>query len=86
MTDEERETAERRLKSYLVMENLRKKVGIEVSDEDFEQYLVTRAAQMGMKPEDLKRSPRIAELRRDLEEDKIFEHLEQGAKVTDKAI
>ena len=86
MTDEERETAERRLKSYLIMENLRKKVNVEVSDEDFEEYLVTRALQMGMKPEELKRSPRAAELRRDLEEDKIFEHLEAAAKVTDKAI
>ncbi len=86
MSDEERQTAERRLKSYLIMENLRKKVNVEVSDEDFEQYLVTRALQMGMKPEELKRSPRAAELRRDLEEDKIFEHLEKAAKITDKAI
>ena len=58
----------------------------EVADEEFEQYLATRAAQSGMKLEELKRSPRAADLRRDLEEDKIFEHLEKGAKVTDKAI
>ena len=86
ISDEERETAERRLKTYLIMESLRKKIGVEVSDEEFEQYLTTRAAQAGMKLDELKRSPRAADLRRDLEEDKIFEHLEQGAKVTDKAI
>ena len=86
MSDEERETAERRLKTYLIMESLRKKSGGEGSDEEFEQYLTTRAAQAGMKLDELKRSPRAADLRRDLEEDKIFEHLEQGAKVTDKAI
>jgi ribosomal protein S16 len=39
-----------------------------------------------MKLEELKRSPRAADLRRDLEEDKIFEQLQAGAKVTDKAI
>ena len=86
ISDEERETAERRLKTYLIMESLRKKIGVEVSDEEFEQYLTTRAAQAGMKLDELKRSPRAADLRRDLEEDKIFEHLEQGAKVIDKAI
>jgi trigger factor len=86
MSDEEREAAERRLKTYLIMESLRKKVGVEVSDEEFEQYLATRAEQSGMKLEELKRSPRAVEMRRDLEEDKIFEHLEKGAKITHKTI
>ncbi|HCL26972.1 MAG TPA: hypothetical protein DIC52_00875, partial [Candidatus Latescibacteria bacterium] len=86
MSDEEREQAERRLKTYLIMEGLRKKISVEVSDEEFEEYLATRAEQSGMKLEELKRSPRAADLRRDLEEDKIFEHLQSGAKITGKAI
>jgi len=86
VSDEERETAEKRLKSYLIMEGLRKKVEVDVSDEEFEEYLTTRAEQSGMKLEELKRSPRAADLRRDLEEDRIFEQLQKGAKITEKAI
>ena len=57
-----------------------------MSDEEFEEYLTTRAEQSGMKLEELKRSPRAADLRRDLEEDRIFEQLQKGAKITEKAI
>ena len=46
----------------------------------------SQMSQSGMKLEELKRSPRAAEMRRDLEEDKIFEHLEKGAKITRKTI
>ena len=85
-TDEERESGERRLKSYLVMEALRSTITVDVSEEDFDAYLERRAGEMGLKAEDLKRSPRVGDLRRDLEEDKIFEQLESTAKITEKKV
>ena len=79
VSDEEREAAGRRLKTYLILEALRKKLEISVTDEEFEEHLRERAEGAGMKVEDLKRSPRVADLRRDLEEDRIFELLAASA-------
>jgi len=79
VSDEEREAAGRRLRTYLILEGLRKKLEISVTDEEFEAHLAERAEGAGMKVEDLKRSPRLDDLRRDLEEDKIFELLGETA-------
>ena len=85
-TAEERDEATRRLKTYLIMEGLRKKVPVEVTDEEFDNYLTERAGQLGMQLDKLKRSPRVADLRRDLEEDRIFGHLEARAVVEERAV
>ena len=85
-TAEEREDAVKRLKTFLIMEGLRKKVPVEVTDEEFEGYLADRSRQLGMQLDKLKRSPRAADLRRDLEEDKIFEYLEEHAIVEERAV
>ena len=85
-TAEEREAAVQRLKTFLIMEGLRKKVPVEVTDEEFEAYLADRSRQLGMQLDKLKRSPRAADLRRDLEEDKIFAYLEEHAIVEERAV
>lgn len=85
-TAEEREDAVKRLKTFLIMEGLRKKVSVEVTDEEFEGYLADRSRQLGMQLDKLKRSPRAADLRRDLEEDKIFAYLEEHAIVEERAV
>ena len=68
------------------MEGLRKKVGVEVSDEEFEAYLRQRANRLGVKLEELRRSPRAADLRRELEEEKVFGYLEEHAVVEEKPV
>lgn len=85
-TAEEREDAVKRLKTYLIMEGLRKKVSVEVTDEEFEGYLADRSRQLNLQLDKLKRSPRSADLRRDLEEDKIFAYLEEHAIVEERAV
>ena len=85
-TAEEREAAAARLKTFLIMEGLRKKFPVEVTDEEFESYLTERAGQLGIQLDKLKRSPRVADLRRDLEEDRIFDHLEALAVVEERAV
>ena len=85
-TAEEREEAVKRLKTFLIVEGLRKKVSVEVTDEEFEDYLADRSRQLGMQLDKLKRSPRAADLRRDLEEDKIFAYLEGHAIVEERAV
>jgi len=76
----------RRLKSYLLIEGVRKQAGIEVSDEEFEEYLARRAEEMGVKLEDLKRSPRLGDLRRELEENEIFDLLIERAKIKEETV
>jgi trigger factor len=84
--EEERRMAERSLKRHLLLEGVRKKVSIQVSDQEFEEYLARRAAEAGVKVEDLKRSPRLGELRRELEEDKVFEFLLERARITEEKV
>ncbi|MBT4498526.1 MAG: trigger factor [Gemmatimonadetes bacterium] len=83
-SDEERETATRRLKSYLLIESVRKQAEIEANDEDFEAYLAQRAEEIGLKAEDLKRSERLDDLRRELEEKKVFDLLIEKAEVKEE--
>ncbi|MFH1571917.1 MAG: trigger factor [Gemmatimonadota bacterium] len=84
--EEERQTAARRLKTYLILEGLRKKLEVKVTDEEFEEHLRSRAESAGMKLEDIKRSPRIEDLRRDLEEERIFAHLGERAVTKEEKI
>ena len=85
-SDEERENAVRRLKSYLLTEAVRKKVEISVSDEEFDTYLEERAQSAGVNVEDVKRSGRADDLRRELEEDKVFALLAEKAVVKEEKV
>jgi trigger factor len=85
-SEEEQQHAEQRLRTYLLIEGVRKKAEVSVSDEDFEAFLVTRAEEMGAKVEDLKRSARVDDLRSELEETKVFELLISKAKVTEDVV
>ena len=76
----------RRLKSYLLTEAVRKKADISVSDEEFEAHLEERANAAGIKVEDVRRSGRTDDLRRELEENKVFELLGEKANVTEENV
>ena len=84
--EEERAGAIRRLRSYLLLESMRKVIDVEVSDEEFEAALGTRAEATGTAVEELKASPRAAEVRRDLEEDKIFDYLSERAEIQEEKV
>ena len=85
-SEEERENAVRRLKSYLLTEAVRKKADISVSDEEFEAHLEERANAAGVKAEEVRRSGRADDLRRELEENKVFELLGEKANVTEEKV
>jgi len=85
-TEEERQYAERQLRRYLLMEGLRKKLDVQVSDEELEASLAQRAEAYGAPVESLRRSGRADELRRELEEDKVFDLLASKAKITEETI
>ena len=57
-----------------------------MSDEEFEAYLEERANAAGAKVEDIRRSGRTDDLRRELEENKVFELLGEKAKVTEEKV
>ena len=84
--EQERSHAVRRLKTYLLMEAMRKKLALDIGDEEFEEYLGKRAGELGMKAADLKRSPRLDDLRRELEDDKVLEYLKDQADIEEKAV
>ena len=84
--DEERTTAVRRLKSYLLIEALRKKAAIEVDDEEFNQYLQKRAMETGARIEDVRRSEGMENLRQELLEDKVFDLLIERADVEEESL
>ncbi len=85
-SEEEWTTAVRRLKSYLIIEAVRKKAAIEVSDEELDQYLQKRAVEMGVKMEDVRRSDGVESLRRELVENKVFDFLIECADVEEKSV
>jgi len=85
-TEAERTTAVRSLKTYLLLEAVRKKAGIEVSGEELEAHLGQRAEQLGIRVEELKRSPKADEFRKELEEDKIFEYLTDKAEIKEESV
>ena len=85
-SDEEKRFAERQLRRYLLVEGVRKQAGVEVGDEEFEAFLAQRAEEMGAKVEDLQRSGRQDDLRRELEENKIFDLLTENAQVNEETM
>ena len=82
-SDEEREQATRQLKSYLLLESVREQVGVEVTDEEFAQFAGERAALAGVQPSDLQDAE---ELRRELENQKVFELLIAKAKIREEKV
>ena len=68
------------------MEALRKKLSLGVSDDEFEVFMVKRAEETGVRIEELKRSPRLADLRHELEDDKIFDYLAEHADIEEKSV
>ena len=85
-TDEQRTAAVRSLKTYLLLEAVCKKAEIEVSSDELEAHLQQRSEQLGIKLEELKRSPRADEFRKELEEDKIFEYLTDKADIQEESV
>ena len=85
-TDEEREQAVRRLKSFLLIEGVRKQAKVEITDEEFETFAAERAEQGGIKLEDMQRSGRVDDLRRELEEKKVFDLLGEKAKIKEEKV
>ena len=80
---EEREQATRQLKSYLLLESVREQAGVEVTDEEFAQFAGERAALAGVQPSDLQDAE---ELRRELENQKVFELLIAKAKIREEKV
>ena len=85
-SDEERQQAVRRLKTFLLIEAVRKKAGVEVADEELDDFVAERAERAGFKVEDLKRSGKIDDLRRELEEKKVFDLLSENAKIKEEKV
>ena len=75
-----------RLKSFLLIEGVRKKAEIAVSDEEFDLFAAERAERTGVKVEDLQRSGRMDDLRRELEEKKVFDLLGEKANIKEEKV
>ena len=82
-SDEERTQATRQLKSYLLLESVREQAGVEVTDEEFAQFAGERAALAGIQPSDLQDAEG---LRRELENQKVFELLIAKAKIREEKV
>ena len=65
---------------------MRKKAAISVSDEEFDIFAAERAEQAGVKLDDLKRSGQIDDLRRELEEKKVFDVLGEKANIKEEKV
>ena len=72
--------------NYSPCDKVRKKLSLDVSDEEFEVFMGTRAEELSVKIEELKRSPRLADLRQELEDEKIFEYLTERADIEEKTV
>ena len=82
-SDEEREQATRQLKSYLLLESVRQQAEVEVTDAEFAQFAADRAALAGVQPSDLQDAEG---LRRELENQKVFELLIAKAKIREEKV
>ena len=80
---EEREQATRQLKSYLLLESVRQQAEVEVTDAEFAQFAADRAALSGVQPSDLQDAEG---LRRELENQKVFELLIAKAKIKEEKV
>ena len=86
LNDQEKEGAVRNLKSYVISEAVRKQYEIEVSDEEFEVYLEERAQRLGIKLDEIKKNARVSDLRRELEEDRMFSELMKTAEIKEETV
>ena len=86
LSDQEKEGAIRNLKSYVISEAVRKQYEIVVSDEEFETYLEERAQRLGIKLEEIKKNARVDDLRRELEEDRMFSELMKTAEIKEETV
>jgi trigger factor len=84
--EEERRLAERQLRRHLLLEGVRKRAGIEVTDAEFEEHLARRAEEVGVSLENLKRSDRLDTLRRELTEERVFALLRERASLTEEKV
>ncbi|MEE3233928.1 MAG: trigger factor [Candidatus Latescibacterota bacterium] len=84
--EQERDGAVRSLKSYVLSEAVRKKYEIAVAEEEFEQYLEERAEKVGVKLEEIKKNARVDDLRRELEEEKMFGELMKTAEIKEEVV
>ena len=82
-SDEERAQATRQLKSYLLLESVRQQAGVEATDAEFAQFAAERAALAGVPVADLQDAE---ELRRELEDQKVFELLIAKAKIKEEKV
>ena len=86
-SEEELNEATRRIKTFILIEGLRKQQQIEVSDEGFDTFLQERADELGMKLEDIKRSSdALDNMRREQEENKVMDFLRERATIVEKSV
>ena len=86
ITGEERTSVIRSLKTSLLLDGLRKKLNLDVSEEETTEFFERRAQQLGFQAADLKRSPRADDIRRELENEKIFEYLGERAEISEESV
>ncbi len=86
ITGEERISVIRSLKTSLLLDGLRKKLNPEVTEEETTEFFERRAQQLGFQAADLKRSPRADDIRRELENEKIFEYLGERAEISEESV
>ena len=86
VTGEERTSVIRSLKTSLLLDGLRKKLNLGVTEEETAEFFERRAQQLGFQASDLKRSPRADEIKRELENEKIFEYLGERAEISEEPV
>ena len=86
ISGEERTAVIRSLKTSLLLDGLRKKLNLEVTEEETADFFEERAQQLGFQAADLKRSPRADDIRRELENEKIFEYLGERADIREESV
>ena len=86
ITGEERISVIRSLKTSLLLDGLRKKLNPEITEEETTEFFERRAQQLGFQAADLKRSPRADDIRRELENEKIFEYLGERAEISEESV
>ena len=86
ITGEERSGVIRNLKTSLLLDGLKKKLKLEITEEEEAGFFEKRAQQLGYKAADLKRSPRADDIKRELENQKIFEYLGEHAEIREESV
>ena len=86
ITGEERCGVIRNLKTSLLLDGLKKKLKLEITEEEEAGFFEKRAQQLGYKAADLKRSPRADDIKRELENQKIFEYLGEHAEIREESV